>query len=219
MANNGYPKPPDKDAATCSPKRNEFVLNALDRFERPLTEYALRIFQGDLHAARDSVQYTFMQLCRQKPEKVESKLRPWLYSVCRNHILDQLKSKRCRTTTNPKNFDAIDYRALDPAGQFELDDILTKLKSICGCLSESERSVIDLWSHGFNAIEIAELLERTPGSVRVSLHRAIKRLQKHPFITNWLERATGQVVKPDAGNISTSKYNGTQTPTITGKQP
>ena len=198
--------------------RDEFVLDALDRFERPLVEYASRLFHGDLHAARDSVQYTFMQLCKQEPEKIEGKLYPWLYSVCRNHVLDQLRSKRHQTVTGVDHSNRVDQAAVDPARQTEKHEILRKLKSLCGDLNQRERGVVDLWSHGFSTNEIAEMLDRSPGAVRVCIHRAIKRLKQNPVVMSWLERATGQIVEPDGSLNSSSKYNGNKMPSISGEQ-
>ena len=198
--------------------RNEYVLDALNRFERPLVEYACRLFCGDLHAARDSVQYTFMQLCKQEPEKIGDKLCPWLYSVCRNHVLDQLRSKRHHTVTGFDYSKRIDQTAVDPARQTEKHEILRKLKSLCGDLNQRERGVVDLWSHGFSTNEIAEMLDRSPGAVRVCIHRAIKRFRKNPVVMSWLERATGQIVEPDGSLNSSSKYNGNKMPLISGEE-
>ncbi len=176
--------------------QQDFLLNTLEQFERPLTAYAMRTLGGDLHAARDIVQHAFLQLCKQKPADIEHKLAPWLYSVCRNRIADQRKSKSYQATPLD-DFDAIDFKAVDPAEQLELADVLQLIRQLISGLAESERDVIELWSHGLETIEIANILEKQPGTVRVSLHRAIKRLRQHPKISIWLERATGQVVPPD----------------------
>lgn len=190
--------------------QKEFVLAALNTFERPLTAYATRLNHGDLHAARDAVQHTFMQLCKQPMAKVASKLAPWLYTVCRNRILDELDSKHQRLTKSDVGFDAVDASATDPAAQFEVDEILQLLRKLFACLPEPEREAIELWSHGFDASEIAEITSKKPGTIRVNLHRAIKRLRQHPEVVNWLERATGQFAKPEVGGSKlTSNCNNT----------
>ena len=209
--------------------RKQFLLTAIDRYEQPLTAYALRMSGGDLHRAHDAVQHAYMQLCKQAVEEVKPKLAAWLYTVCRNQILDEYKSS-FRQTSTPINFDAIDFSATDPAETLELDDILQSLKGLFCCLHESEREVIELWSHGLDASEIGDILDKKPATVRVNLHRAIKRLRQHPQVKKWLERATGQVVGPDVTRLpdtakspppglrSTSNRNGKITPTISGEQ-
>ena len=219
--------PPASSSATET--RKQFVLTALDRYERPLTAYALRLTDGDLHRARDAVQHAYMQLCRQPVQRVKPKLASWLYTVCRNQIFDERKSS-FRQKSSPVSFDAIDQKATDPADHLEIDDFLQSLKGLFCCLHQSEREVIELWSQGLEVKEISEILDKKPGTVRVNLHRAIKRLRQHPQVTKWLERATGQVVGPDASQCAdaadspppalraASNRNGKIAPTIQGEQ-
>ena len=226
--------PPDHETSVASETidarntRKQFLLSSLDRFERPLTAYAMRLTGGDLHSARDAVQHAFMQLCKQPMDSVKPKLAPWLYTVCRNQILDEHKSS-FRQKSSPVNFDAIDLKASDPASVLEIDDFLQSLKGLFCCLCDSEREVIELWSHGFDAKEIGGILDKKPSTVRVNLHRAIKRLRQHPEVTKWLERATGQIVGPDVDRPEadespppslkpTSTCNGKIAPSISGEQ-
>jgi RNA polymerase sigma-70 factor (ECF subfamily) len=51
-------------------KKAAWVLSALERFERPLLQYALSIVQ-DLDRARDIVQETFMRLHNQEQKAIE----------------------------------------------------------------------------------------------------------------------------------------------------
>lgn len=67
--------------------REAWVAGALDRYERPLLQYAARITQNG-ETARDVVQETFLRLCQADPAKIGDHLAPWLYTVCRNHALN-----------------------------------------------------------------------------------------------------------------------------------
>ncbi|QEG20511.1 RNA polymerase sigma factor [Mariniblastus fucicola] len=183
-------RPPDETRS-----RKQFVIDAFDRYERQLTAYALRFFggrDGNLHAARDVVQFTFMKLCQQRPESIADKLAPWLYTVCRNRIVDEIKASQKRPQLSEQRATQIGSTSPDPAMQLEIDDFLERLPQLFGGLSESEREVIELWSQGLQPIEIAEVIEKSAGNVRVTLHRGIKKLQRHPEVSHWLERATGQ---------------------------
>lgn len=204
-------KPVSSKSPPTPATQKEFVLSALDQYERKLTAYATRLNHGDLHAARDAVQHTFMQLCKQDQAKVSPKLAPWLYTVCRNRVLDELDSKHRRSTKTldgMNGFDAVDLNAIDPTEQIEIDEILLLLRKLFSCLPEPEREAIELWSHGFDASEIAEITNRKRGTVRVNLHRAIKRLRQHPEVAIWLERATGHFAKPA---VSPNETNGLAT--------
>ena len=218
----GEKHPPESTKPDSKPTHKEFLLDALDRFERPLTAYAKRLLAGDEHAARDIVQHTFLQLCKQPPQTVANKLAPWLYTVCRNRILDELKSNSRQSTSSLTGFDTIDANAFDPAKQFEVDEFLQNLRKLFQGLPQPECEVIELWSHGLDATEIADILKKNQGSVRVNLHRAIKRLKQHPEIANWLERATGQVVRPDVGqpkkSVPAANCNESSTPFSKGER-
>src|SRR6187399_2995761 len=72
----------------------QWMRATVDRFERPLLSYALRIVGGDVERARDVVQETFARLCDQSPANVNGHLGPWLYTVCRNAALDVRRKAR-----------------------------------------------------------------------------------------------------------------------------
>ncbi len=212
-----------KTADICVPNgpdiRKRFVIETFEKYERQLTAYALRFFggrNGDLHAARDIVQFTFLKLCQQEPRSLEGKLLPWLYTVCRNRALDEISSKGKRSQLNPVAATKLNSSEPDPATQFELDDFLRRLPQLLGCLAQTEREVTELWSQGLKPAQVAEVLDKTPGSVRVALHRAIKKLRQHPEVLVWLERATGQAAEPDGK--PPSFCNSSNGPSMTGEQ-
>lgn len=170
-----------------------FVLAAFDRYESALTLYASRLYGGDLHAARDAVQQTFMKLVQQPVEQVSHKVGPWLYTVCRNLVLDDLRRKSRQAKPLKSDFDPVDQTARDPAELLQRQEFLDRIQKQILLLPEAQREVMELWTHGFDTKEVAEVLQRDAGTVRVQLHRSIKRLRKDPKLSTWLARATGQV--------------------------
>jgi RNA polymerase sigma-70 factor (ECF subfamily) len=172
----------------------EFVLRAFDDYQRKLIAYALKFYggpKGDLDAANDAVQFTFLKLCQQSPSDLENKLAPWLYTVCRNRIFDDRAKRKSRSTTDQRLGDH-QSTELDPAARCQKSDLLRRIPAILHSLVDTEREVVELWSEGLKPKEIAEVLDRPPGTIRVQLHRAIKTLQEHPEVRPWLERATSQ---------------------------
>ena len=207
------PKPPDK-----SRSQKQFVLDAFDRYERQLTAYALRLYggrDGNLHAARDAVQFTFLKLCQQDAKQISTRLAPWLYTVCRNRIFDELKARKKRPQLSDDLKPQIDLSLPDPAKQLEVDDFLQRLPQLINALAANEKEVIELWSEGLKPTEIAEVLDKPAGTVRVTLHRGIKKLRQHPEVSHWLERATSH-----EETVTRSALNGSdfKTTTTTGEQ-
>src|SRR6266705_2328311 len=75
-----------------SKKKAAWVQSALERYERPLLQYAMSIV-GEIERARDVVQETFMRLHNQEQEAIEGHLSQWLFTVCRNCALKSLKKE------------------------------------------------------------------------------------------------------------------------------
>ena len=191
--------------------QKRFVLAAVESHERKLTAYALKFYGGvggDLHAARDAVQFTFLRLCQQSPEDISEKLAPWLYTVCRNRILDDLSSRQRQPTIADVQL-GVDGSP-GPADVCERADLLKQLPRLTQSLAESERDVVELWSEGLTSKAIGVVLERPAGSIRVQLHRAIATLQQHPDVQDWLERATSHDERPveKSSGKSISKVGG-----------
>ena len=96
--------------------QSEWVREALHQFEGPLVRYAQRI-TGDLEAARDVVQDTFLKLCREDPATVDGHLSQWLFTVTRNRALDVHRKERRMTTATDldhRNSTAIAGRTTRP---------------------------------------------------------------------------------------------------------
>ncbi|MDA1051771.1 MAG: sigma-70 family RNA polymerase sigma factor [Planctomycetota bacterium] len=159
--------------------KRQWVLSALDEHECRLTRYAMRI-AGDEEAARDAVQHVFLRLCDQNPAELNGRLAPWLYTVCRNKIVDQLRRNGRHETLDTPQSQAIVGREPDPAFAAEQRDLGEWLRELVEALPASLREVVDLWLDGFAHAEIAEITDRTPGHVRVLVHRALTKLREHP---------------------------------------
>lgn len=175
----------------------EWVLSALDEYEGRLTRYATRIL-SDEEAARDAVQHAFLRLCDQSQTELNGRLAPWLYAVCRNKALDHLRRNGRHESLNGSQLHEIAGRELDPALAAEREDLGTWLRELVEALPTKLREVIGLWLDGFSYTEIAEITNRTPGHVRVVVHRAMTKLREHPRIRGLLrdESSTKQLSQP-----------------------
>lgn len=158
--------------------QRDYVLDALDRFEAELTRYAARMLHGNRELAADAVQHSFMKLCEQKTRQPESRLRAWLYTVCRNRIIDEFRRNSRMQAGEPSLFEMADGNmplAVEQAGDREQ---LVRLHQLISGLPDQHREIVDLWSHGFKHQEIAKLTAQKAGTVRVQLHRAIQSLRE-----------------------------------------
>jgi len=178
-------------------ERRQWVLEALDEYERRLVRYALRLL-GDVDLARDAVQHAFLKLCEDKVigtlrvpcaadgtrsvPTTNSRLAAWLYPVCRNRATDLLRTHaRERQAQTEHGIEASGHEA-DPATHAEEADLHELLRRLIRRLPASQREAVDLWAEGFTYAEIARIVERHEGHVRVLVHRGLKALREHPEV-------------------------------------
>ncbi|MFM8803454.1 MAG: RNA polymerase sigma factor [Planctomycetia bacterium] len=169
-----------------------WVMEAVDVYELPLLRYARRIL-GDVDLAADAVQHAFVKLCEESQERLEGRVAPWLFRVCRNRALDHLRqSGRERSLLGEGDIAApIDgqpaSRETDPALAVERADLAARLRELLKDLPAPQRETIDLWCEGLTYRQIAEVTGRQEGHVRVLAHRGLTSLRMHPLIRDLLQ--------------------------------
>lgn len=176
------------DTANEEPRHDEhrsWVLSAVERHETRLTHYAERL-TGDPHAARDVVQHVFLQLCDHPPTSRNGQLAGWLFSVCHNRAMDVRRRSGRMTPLEPVAAESLSGREADPAKQAETGDTVEVLRNVIDALPDGQRLVVNLWSAGFGYREIADMLEKSEGYVRVASHRAWQTIRNHPNVRKLL---------------------------------
>jgi RNA polymerase sigma-70 factor (ECF subfamily) len=137
---------------------------------------------GDRDRASDVVQDTFVRLCRQPRNEVESRVNAWLFRVCRNRALDVLKKEgRMKTmsdravATHAANQSNQDSNPQAIALQREQAD---KAGSLLSNLPENQREVIRLKVQGdLTYREISELTGLSISNVGYLLHTGLKAIR------------------------------------------
>ncbi len=165
----------------------EWIRQAVERFESPLTQYATRLMRGDLDRARDVVQDAFVKLWSADRAEVDSHLGQWLYRVCRNRALD-IRRKESRMTTlqddkldgmsrpQPAKRDAIgDDSTSAPAHEPHSPAVIALLNT----LNDTQQEALRLkFQGGLSYKEIAAVMDITSNHVGVLIHNAIKSLRE-----------------------------------------
>lgn len=131
---------------------------------------------GDWQGAQDAVQETFLRLCREDREKIESRVTAWLFSVCRSRVIDMQR------TNHATPIDASQVTVADPAPdavQVASDaEDKVHLNELVGCLSPRQQEVLRLrMQAGLSYRQIAEVTGLTIGNVGFHLHEAVRRLR------------------------------------------
>jgi len=147
-----------------------------DRNAPQLLKLAIHLV-GDAAAAEDLVQATFLAAIEQRERLDASRpIGPWLTGVLTNKAREQRRAARRAFDLERLAPRLVDEDASAPLERRELHGEVARA---IDQLKEPYRQVLLLrLRHGLAAADIAHVLEREPGTVRVQLHRGLERLRK-----------------------------------------
>ncbi len=120
--------------------------------------------------AKDIAQDTFISVWKNLEKfRGDAEVRTWIYRIAVNNCIKQLgKRRRTRTAEIPE-------RVLE---QKEVNPRLLLLRKYISELPELDRLIISMELEELPQAEIAEVLNLSPGNVRVKIHRIKETLSK-----------------------------------------
>lgn len=157
--------------------RETFIRQALTDYESALIGYASTILK-DTDRARDVVQDTFVRLCEQDLAKVQDRLKPWLFTVCRNRALDILRREKRSQSLDETGWRKIVGPGLQPDEAVERQESLARLATYLTRLTDNQREVITLkFQQGLSYQDIHQITGFTSGNIGFLIHTGLKRLR------------------------------------------
>jgi RNA polymerase sigma-70 factor, ECF subfamily len=156
------------------------------QFEALYRKYVAQIYSfalyelRDQHAAEDVTATVFMRALaglprfRERAESPESSFRVWLFQIAR-HTLANVRRHDRRHPESPIEL-AIDVAASDdvPATVARRDELRRAWQGVERLPDERRRALILRLVHEMSPSEIAAVLGRSEGAVRVLVHRALR---------------------------------------------
>ena len=156
---------------------SEWVTQIVEQYQDRLVRYAQRIV-GDPQAANDVVQDTFVKLCGEDAERLQSVVAPWLYRVCRNRAFDVRKKERRMIPANVAETSEPLATTHSPEHTASVMDEAAKALQALSQLSDSQQEVIRLRiEHGLSYGQISEITELSVSNVGYLLHTGLKTLR------------------------------------------
>jgi RNA polymerase sigma-70 factor (ECF subfamily) len=167
---------------------SSWVPSVMVDFEKPLTRYAAHI-TGDAERAREVVQDTFLQLCRQKPAQIRTHLAQWLYTVCRNRALDVRRKERRMTGISDAHLQLQACSGPECSAALEKEEQLSDVLKILNTLPTNQQEVLRLKFQGdLSYAEISRITNLTPGNVGFLIHTGLKTIRERMRIQPALRR-------------------------------
>jgi len=127
-------------------------------------------------AAEDATSIAFLNAMRgiRKVDPDRFRFRPWLFAIAHNAVVDQLRSRQHLP---------IDDIKVEEAGPSLEDRVIgaerrQRLSRALATLPPDQQHVMHLRLAGLPTSEIADVLGKSQGAVRVIHHRAVKRLRE-----------------------------------------
>ncbi|MGX7025217.1 RNA polymerase sigma factor [Vagococcus hydrophili] len=148
--------------------------DSLDQFLLDLGNqcYRLLIAKGaSPHEAEDVVQEAYYKLIKIVPELKESQIKAWFFRVALNQFIDEKRKIKRLVLVEQTFFDDHPKKMDDYQRIVDLDQIECQLESV---KPEYQEILILKYYYGLSYLEISDILEIKPDSVKQKLARARK---------------------------------------------
>jgi RNA polymerase sigma factor (SigM family) len=159
------------------------------KYAQPLYYFLLKM-SGSPHLAEDLTQETFVRATVSLPYYQQEEARAWLYKVARNAYLDEWRRRQKRKWMPFADYlfskdDMISPYGLPEEKAIE-EETKADLKALLDYLPEQYRTILYLREYeSFSYLEIQDALDLTESQVKVTLHRARKRLSQIADKKGW----------------------------------
>jgi RNA polymerase sigma-70 factor (ECF subfamily) len=142
---------------------------------RPIVARWAIVLTGSPDRAEDVAQAVLLQIHRSIDSYAPSgKFTAWAYRITRNVAANSLRTdRRHQDRIERVTREGIESWLSERPDALELLGAVSELQSFMSELSPMQRAVLDLVElQGYDAAEVAEMLEISPATVRTHLHRA-----------------------------------------------
>ena len=158
-------------------KREQAVRVSYEVHGDALHGYVVRLLNGDRHKAEDVVQETLLRFWLKRDQLDGRPIRPWLFRVARNLVIDAYRSRGAR----PVEVHVPESEELMAAESDEIQQMLNSviLQDALRSLSEAHREVLrQTFFVGRTAQEAAEVLGLPTGTVKSRVFYALRAMRQ-----------------------------------------
>ncbi len=135
---------------------------------------------GSHHDAEDLTHETFLKAWQHLPNfnDLGHPFSAWLYEIARNKVIDRYRAKKDSISLEPE-FAASLVSDENVSDQVSLNFEVAKIRLAMTELSELEQEIVTMrFINDLSPAKIAESLDKSEGMIRITQHRAIRKLKK-----------------------------------------
>jgi RNA polymerase sigma factor (sigma-70 family) len=158
--------------------KDEFHLFYETHFDRVYRFLYFRVAQNK-EVAEDLTSEIFMKALKSfdKYDPKRSQIA-WIMTISRNHLYNHYRDRKEHTDIEVVQFS---LEGVDGREEAELTDDVRVLYEMLDTLNDKERRLVEMKHiQGYRYKEIAEIEGRSSGTIRVEVHRAMKKLRLLP---------------------------------------
>jgi RNA polymerase sigma-70 factor (ECF subfamily) len=161
--------------------RVEKLAILFERHHVMLFNFFLRL-TGNRSSSEDLVQDVFFRILKYRESyQGQSKFTFWMYRIARNAHIDHLR-KRKEELPLEEEWEGVSDTTTAPTDRLERDEEITLLNRALARMSPRKKEILLLSRfQDMKCREIAELLQCCVGTVKTSIHRAVKELSQNYF--------------------------------------
>ncbi|MEV2236315.1 sigma-70 family RNA polymerase sigma factor [Streptomyces phaeochromogenes] len=141
-----------------------------------LHAYVSRLLGGDGYRAEDIVQETLFRCWRTYGTAGGTLLRPWLFTVARNLVIDAHRSRKAR----PQEVDGADMLEQEPTAVDDVETLLTSVvvtEAMKSLSAAHRKALYETYFLGNTLEEAAQVLGLPVGTVKSRVHYGLRALE------------------------------------------
>jgi RNA polymerase sigma-70 factor, ECF subfamily len=145
----------------------------------------LRVRSGE--GCEDIAAETWLQIVRDLPSFIGTAdgFRGWLFTIARNRAIDAARAKAARPVVPIADVGAVGRPDSAPSAESEVIDRLSTEQALAlvALLPAEQAELVALRViAGLDVAAVAEMVGKSPGAVRVSVHRGLRALSRDPRV-------------------------------------
>ncbi len=179
-----YSEKTDEELITLTLQDNKYYLYLMERYEKKLLRYIMRISSLQKEDAEDVLQETFIKAYKNMNDfDVSLKFSSWIYRITHNETINFLRKNRVIKNAINNAFNEEEIGSLvseiNQEEEFENNALKGRVQEILNAMDEKYKTVLVLkFIEEKSYKEISDILQKPSGTIATLINRAKKQFRE-----------------------------------------